>query len=713
VVATDGEAIDDSLRTVGIEAMPAEWVEAVIELGDKHRNRLGPMPYSGFRQAASAGHIVLAIRVHHESTDDTNGIKGSGRVTPGTETLAGYCLYAPTVRSDRYARIAHLCIASDERGNGIARLLIDSVMDRCDDRLGLRLRCRDDWEAADAWPALGFEPVRRRSGRGKKRSPMTEWYLPNATAHLLSLPAEDPDQLLTAVDSNVFCDLYGTSPTRRQRFSGTVALLAASEQIRLARPFTLTSELNKTSDQHERDVLLHSAAVGGLPVLNGDRNQIRKLRDKLLAGVPEAVATKDESLKADATLLAEAILGGADVFVTRDTNIVTYLWPAAAEDHDFAVLYPDELPAFIDRRADASSYLPGRLEETQYQITRGDATTWNPELLMDLLSKEVGEKKVEFRARVKAVAKETASGGERLAMLTPSGEVLATWSSRKHNDRLEILLLRIESGDLLPTIARQVSRYLRRKAAESGATTVVVLDPYVPKTVLGELQRDGFTPDTSGNPTAVVLTTVGPWAKVRAAAVAIVGTGLILPDVLTSTAQASEFERVLWPAKILDPDLPSYIVPIRGVFADDLLGHVPTLFARPADLGLSREHVYYRSGQSRPAAPGRVLWYSSARDQAVVACSRLVESVTATPEVLHREFANIGVLSLEQVRAVRDKRKGTVTALRFADTEIFTRPVPLRRVNQLSKGAAKLTIQSPVPVDPQWFKRLYEEGKPR
>ena len=58
---------------------------------------------------------------------------------------------------------------------------------------------------------------------------------------------------------------------------------------------------------------------------------------------------------------------------------------------------------------------------------------------------------------------------------------------------------------------------------------------------------------------------------------------------------------------------------------------------------------------------------------------------------------------------MKDKR-GKVTALRFADTEIFKRPLPLARVQVLSKGTANLTIQSPVPVQPATFKRLYEEG---
>jgi len=683
------------MRIVGIEAVAPEWVERVIELGDANRDRLGPMPYSGFREAATNGNIVLALR------NDPDG----------TETLAGYCLYAPTVRADWYARIAHLCLTDDARGSGVARRLIDAVMDRCPDRLGLRLKCRDDWEAAKKWPSLGFEPVRRRTGRGKTREPMTEWVKQNdSVANLLSLPGEDPDQLLAGVDNNVFCDLYGTSSKRRQRFSGTVALLAASEQIRLARPFTLTQELNRTANERERDALLHTAAASGMKVLNGDRAEIRELRDELLRAVPVDVLVNDDSLSTDALLLAETIVGGADLFVTRDKNIVTYLGPTAAEGRDFAVLYPDELPAFIDRRADAASYLPAQLEETQFQVTRGDAATWNPENLSSLLDNESGERKVSFRALIKSLAERTAGTDGRQVMLTPTGDVLAIWSAEPNDSTLEVSLLRIQRGPLLPTIARQISRTLRRRAAASNLTTIRLTDTHLPAAIASELDRDGFRTDPATNsPVATVLTTIGTWAEVRTAAEAVPESGFVLPARLGSTAEASEYERLLWPAKVLDSDLRTYIVPIRGVFADDLLGHVPTLLARPAELGLSREHVYYRSGQSRPAAPGRILWYSSARDQELVACSRLVESVTGSPEVLHREFANIGVFALQQIRAIADKR-GKVNALRFSDTEIFARPIPLARVQELSGGTAKLTLQSPSPVDSAWFKRLYEEG---
>jgi GNAT superfamily N-acetyltransferase len=687
----------DAIRIVGIEAMPPWWVEKVIELGDKHRNRLGQLPFAGYHAAAEGHNVVLAVRTHAD----------------GSQDLAGYCLYAPTVRADRYARIAHLCVAEDARSQGVAGRLVDVVMDRCWDRQGLRLKCRDDWEAADLWPALGFEPVRSRTGRGKTKEPMTEWVRHNDSAtNLLSLPVEDPDRLLAGVDNNVFCDLYGASKTRRKQFSGSVALLAAAEQIRLARPFSLTGELNKTVDQRERDAFLQTAQVGGMRILNGDRTKIRALRDRLLAAVPEDVREKDDSLKMDANLLAESIVGGADVFVTRDKNVVTYMGPTAAEGRDFAVLYPDELPAFIDRRADATSYLPVQLEQTEFTVSRGEAPDWNPEKLSDLLDNDSGERKVDFRLLIKSLAEQTAGTDDRQIMLTPSGDVLAIWAAQENGSSLEVPMLRIQRGPLLPTIARQISRKLRRRAAESGLTSVRLADVHLPASIAAELRHDGFT-DASGALTATVLTTVGPWKDVRAAGEAVTASGLMLPEHLSSAAEASEYERLLWPAKILHHDVPTYFVPIRGVFADDLLGHVPTLLARPGDLGLSREHVYYRSGQSKPKSPGRILWYSSKRDMEVVACSRLVESVIGTPEVLHREFANIGVLTLDQVRSVRDKRTGKVTALRFTDTEIFTRPLSLARVQELSNGTARLTMRSPVPVDSDTFKRLYKEGMRR
>ena len=687
------------LRVVGIEVVPKARIDDVIALGDKHRNTLGHLPFAGYNQSAQRGHIVVAL----DATTDSE-----------SPTLAGYCLYDPTVRADRYARIVHLCVADEFRGRGVTHQLLALVRERCSDRLGLRLRCRDDWEASKAWPSLGFEPVRQLVGRSKKGSVLTEWWSPNETTHLFSLPADDPDQLLVAVDSNVFCDLYGTSTTRRQRFSASVAVLAGSQQIRLARPFSLTTELHQTPDDRDRQLLLQAAAVNSLAVLNGEKSKVKTIRDAFLAAIPASALIKDSSLAVDAQLLAESIAGGADVFVTRDANAVTYLGPPASENHNVVVIDPVELFGHLEQRADAANYLPVQLQQTDYQVSRGDAASWHAEHLVHLLDNDGGERKTDFRQLVKDVAVEVSSdhGAARQVMLTPSGKVLAIWATRTIGRVLEVPLFRVNRGELLPTITRQIALALRRYAAAADLHTVAIQDAHSSKDVLDVLRRDGFkTVPYASHLQATALRVVSAWSDVQNAAktAEAVDPTTSWADATPLRAEAAEYERVWWPAKITDADLPTFIVPIRGVFADDLLGHMPTLVSRDADLGLSREHVYYRSGRTQLDDPGRILWYSSTRDRQVVACSRLVESIVGSPEALHRAFAHLGVWSLSQVRASADKR-GRVNALRFADTEIFTRPVALARVRELTGHTARLTIQSPVEVDGQQFAHIYEEG---
>lgn len=172
---------------------------------------------------------------------------------------------------------------------------------------------------------------------------------------------------------------------------------------------------------------------------------------------------------------------------------------------------------------------------------------------------------------------------------------------------------------------------------------------------------------------------------------------------------ATELERRFWPPKITDAPLPTYLIPIRGPFADELLGHAPTLIPRDTALGLSRENVYYRAPSGQPSAPARILWYSSRRDRQVVACSRLVEAVTGEPDALHREFRHLGVWKRPQVRAAA--KRGQVGAIRFADTEVLPHPVALEWIRSLSDEGARLPSQGPRKISEQLFTEIYRKGR--
>lgn len=684
-----------SYSVIGIMDAPEHTLSAVIALGDRYRGTMGQMPYAGFEEAAAADHIVVAIASQRENE----------------ETVVGYCLYDPTKKAERYVRIAHLCVADDHRGRGVAKRLIEAVRTRCADRLGLRLKCRRDWPVNNVWPALGFEPVRNVRGRSKEGHELTEWCSPNRNEDLFSVPLS-PDQLLVAIDSNVFCDLYGLDPERRSRYSGTVALLAATEQIRLARPSSLTTELNNTPVQRNREHLLRTAAASGLPVLTGARAEVERVRRRLVAGVP--VTAGDPSLNDDALLLAEAAVGGADVFVTRDGNAVSLLGPAAFKEYDIVVMDPTELPSHLDQLASAAQYLPAQLAETHYTVGPGTSATWDPNGLGVLLDNAGGERRPHFRQLLRGIAERSGEGTTRRLMQTPEGQTLAAWASHVEAGTLIVPLLRVGAGPLRRTITRQVLIQLRRTAAAAGVNEITITDAHSGGGVVEVLRQDGFhagpRPPAGREVSAVsvgyAINACASWSEIsRLVDAHAPGQDAELPD----ASAAAEYERIWWPAKITDGALSTWIVPIRSVFADELLGHIPTLLPRDEGLGLSREHVYYRTGRTQLEAPGRIVWYASGRDKSAVACSRLTDSIIGSPEALHRAFRQFGVWSLDQVRASADSR-GKVNALRFADTEIFPNMVPLERLRELSDRGATFTFQSPTSISGDQFAGLYKEA---
>ncbi len=166
---------------------------------------------------------------------------------------------------------------------------------------------------------------------------------------------------------------------------------------------------------------------------------------------------------------------------------------------------------------------------------------------------------------------------------------------------------------------------------------------------------------------------------------------------LHSPRVMSEIERLLWPAKITDAAIPTFIIPIRPEWAKELFDEElanQTLFGATPELALNRESVYYRSNQNSGGlrAPGRILWYvsSGARYSGtgqIRACSRLDEVVVADPKSLYRRFKRLGVYRWERVYEVAKKDvSNRIMALRFSDTELFKAPISRKQALSILKN---------------------------
>jgi hypothetical protein len=211
----------------------------------------------------------------------------------------------------------------------------------------------------------------------------------------------------------------------------------------------------------------------------------------------------------------------------------------------------------------------------------------------------------------------------------------------------------------------------------------------------------------------------GPWNELQPTALAAAARAQInsvpflemLESDVTNTPQASaEVERLFWPAKVADGALPTYIVPIRPHAASQLLGHDLTLFGRPTDLGLSRRHVYYKSRNYVPRAPGRILWYVSS-DKLILGSSRLVSTHVGAPSNLYARYKTFGVWNIEDVQKSADAQ-GLAAALIFADTEIFRRPINYHRaVDMAARAGIPLgTLPGARSVPAALFSQMYKEG---
>jgi len=181
---------------------------------------------------------------------------------------------------------------------------------------------------------------------------------------------------------------------------------------------------------------------------------------------------------------------------------------------------------------------------------------------------------------------------------------------------------------------------------------------------------------------------------------------------LIGPAAAMSLEATFHPYSVLGARLPTYLVPIKHIWAAELLD--PSLargqlFARSSGLALERDHVYYRSPRSSGGlhAPARILWYVSGSGhgaRAIRAVSHLEEVVVGDARRLHRRFAHLGVYTEEQVRAAA--LEGEVMALRFSRTRALDHPVALdeyRRLVSRQRPARGVALAGPQPVAERVF----------
>jgi GNAT superfamily N-acetyltransferase len=669
------------------------FLDQIVALGDMSRRTLGFLPQAAFLQAADSGTLLAAI--------------GDGQVL-------GYALYS---LPRQVVRLTHLCVSEDVRGQGIARCLVDAVSERHADRFGITLKCRKDYAANELWPVLGFAPQGEVRGRSRQRLPLTVWWRDHGHPNLFSA-AESMGLLRVAVDVNVFLDLESGSERQGVIASRALAGDWLADQLELVVTGELMRELARMPDGEEKS-RQHQAArkYTRLAVNRGAAETLTRHISEHVLRTQALDLSADPADQSDVRHIAEASLAGVTVVATKDDKLLQWA-TAAIGVTGVRVLHPSDVILHVDELSRAQAYQPVQLQDTRYRLAPVRSGT-EAELLTFLHGAE-GERKGQFLELIRQIA----AGGPlwtRTVLRSPDDKPIAFYATGEVNEELVVPILRIAGARLEQTITRQILFQIRDQARRAGRSIVRVSEPDLASETQRILREEGFLRvDTHW--VALVIQGCGTASAIDALVARTARqAGLHLPTLQPglSAVVAADLERTMWPAKITDSLLPTYVVPIRSAYSADLFGIPQALTPRPNMIGLSREHVYYRSTIPRTPAPARLIWYVTDEPRgggvaAVIGCSRLDEALTGKPTVLFQRFRHLGVWQLVQV-AKAAKSSGQAQALRFADTEIFEHRIPLQRLRRLAADHGQtLALRSPQKITAGLFTAIYQEGhRPR
>lgn len=642
-----GAAVVVSVRPwLPTSAAAAAEFDRVIGLHRKNRATLGHLPFAAFEEAGRRDRLLIG---------EVDGI------------VEGYLLYS-TPRQQTL-KLVHVCSSTNARGTGLAKAMVEFAVASNPDRSMITAHCRSDYGIDGFWRSLDMTPSAERPGRAAKGSTLTIWTRRIGEFDLLENALYASSRPLAVLDSNVVIDLFSSEAIHRPDRQESLGLTEdwVVDLLDLSVSPEVEVDINSFQPAAERHQV-QASLTRFVPVRRDDA--MRATANAIFARMPQALVTRDTSLNNDAKHLADAILAGADFFVTRDQNLLDATRDWIQKDYGLEVVRPVELLQRLIPPTPLTEFRSDQLESVGLRWVHIAASDNDLEdTFLDTLR---GEKRSSFRKQLQAILARPATS--RLEMLVDErGRRWALLGTEVAAGQVTVHTVRIGRGRLGATIAFQLVRYLRSLALARGANSIVVAESFVDQVLQAALEADGFTETPLTAPIA---------RHPESSSVA----AYVTPD------DVANYERRNWPQVLLDRDVPVWIVPIQPQFARELIGFNNTLLRtrEKQALGLAREFVYFASPKiKRWTLPARVLWYVSKDSKAlertavraVVAHSRIVDYSVLDVDDAVEQYRSLGVFRKQEIEA--RAHRGEVLVLRFEDTQPLQVPVGRKTLDGL------------------------------
>lgn len=681
----------------------------VIELGDANKATLSFFPEGAFRTHAARRQIIVAL--------------------DSQLSCIGYLLYGASSRYNRIT-IIHLCLASSYQGKGVARKLVDYLIQITQQYSGIGLTCRRDYKLDNFWSKLGFVAQYDESAKtpGKLN---TYWWSDHGHPNLFSTAAihQRESKLCVVINADIFFDLYTNEPSEIEESQSLLADWLQSE-LDLCLTEEIFNKINYLSNSIERKNQQRLAkSFTCLPCQN-------QTRDQAYQSLQAYFSQKDISIDdSDLRYLARTLASDVYILVTRDSQLLDIADDIYAKFR-LSIIRPLDLIVQLDELRLNPEYQPIRLAGTsleQKRVQNGQETIFNDYFQSD----KQGEDKAEFQQKLRRFLAEP-NKFDCFVIFEGEKQPLALVVYDRHKRyELEIPMLRVGENPLAATIAHHLIFQATSLSAREQRQFTRITDPRLQEAVTTAIQKDTFVKVNDGwlRANLAVAETASQLAE-RLTDLAInlgqeynfcrqIANSINTENILLDIKTLLDIERFLFPAKIIDADIPTFIIPIQPFWAQQLfdarLANQTLFGATKTELALNREAIYYKAKNApkelKPGVSGRILWYVSNDDDrgyteisAVRACSRFDEVVIGKPKDLYRRFRNLGVYEWENVLldVAHNKLDNDIMAIRFTDTEPLNNPIPLKKLQEIL--GKKVTMQGTFYISKEDFAKIYTLG---
>ncbi len=692
----------------------SRYLTEVKRLWRKNSEILGFFPQGAFEEYAAKRTIIAAVSPE--------------------KTFMGYLLFRVVRYSAGWpvAVIVHLCVARASRGKGIARQLVESLRRLTHDQfLRIALKCRRDFEVSKMWPTLGFTYGGDEAGRAGR--PLGRWYIDLRDLPLMAFFRQKTlaKRFLAVIDSNVFFRLQDeigpTTPQHEKILSEEAKALLEDwlgEDVALAITKETLNEIERNDNAYERwRRVSFSNEFHSLTCSSDAQERVCAVVKSYLPG------TLSDNDKSDINQVSQAISGKAYCFITQDTRLLR-ITEHVEREFGTKIMTPGEFVGHVDELIREIQYRPVMFAGSRRLVKSAIRGRLPEDLYSQFRDSAIGEKKGEFESSLRAFMARPAQYDLQLCTYLNGKALVLVVYDRKRPLELSIPMLRVTWSSLTETVLRYVLRQIVMTSFFEKRSTIRITDRSCAESFREAFEEVGFSL-VDKEYVKCNLPFVGTGEELSAQMNGQMDFPILqsLSDVLSRAVvlhdpvALMEIEHRLWPAKLLDSNIPNYIVSIKPGWAEHLFDEdlaAQTLLGAREITSLKSENVYYRRYRypSEVRGPGRILWYvtkdyNHRNSMQLRACSLLEEVVIGKAKALFKRFQRLGVYEWTNVlRDTDGNPDASLMVLRFSNTEVFRHPISLETFGQIvrSEDQKSLCLQSPQPISSKAFAILYKTG---